>query len=108
MEKLNLNYSLKNILIPDNTSYQAKLIEKIESVLKRMRWKTHFFLNQSKKQDNIKTTHGFKSRLHPQQHPDLEIFEKDLFDIAESIKLRKVKNAFQTTIKKDIENKEIT
>ena len=28
MEKLNLNYSLKNIPIPDNVSYQVKLIEK--------------------------------------------------------------------------------
>ena len=32
MEKLNLNYSLRNIPIPDKLSYQVKLIEKIESV----------------------------------------------------------------------------
>lgn len=48
------------------------LIEKIESVLKRILWKAHFFLNQVKKQaNNIKTTYGFKLRLHPQQPPDL-------------------------------------
>ena len=29
MEKLNMNYSLKNISISDNLSYQVKLIEKI-------------------------------------------------------------------------------
>ena len=66
MEKLNLNYSLKNIPITDNISYQVKLIEKIESVLKRMRWRAHFFLNQSKRQANTKTTYDFKSRLHLQ------------------------------------------
>ena len=38
LEKLNFNYSLKNIPIPDNTTYNLKIIEKIESVLKRMRW----------------------------------------------------------------------
>ena len=109
MEILSFNYSLKNIRIPDNISYQVNLTEKIESVLKRMRWKAHFFLNQSKKQDNIKTTYDFKSRLHPQQHPELEIFEKGLFDIVKSIKFRKVKDAFETAIKKrHTENKEIT
>ena len=90
---------MKKISIPDIISYQVKLIEKIKSVLKRVLWKAHFFLNQSKKQDNIKTTYGFKSKLHPQQHPDLEAFEEKLCDI---MKFRKVKDAFQTTIKKDI------
>ena len=65
MEKLNLNDSLKNIPITDNI-YQVNLIEKIESVLKRMRWRAHFFLNQSKRQANTKTTYDFKSRLHLQ------------------------------------------
>ena len=68
---------LKKTSIPDNISYQVKLIEKIKSVLKRVLWKAHFFLNQSKKRDNIKTTYGFKSKLHPQQHPDLEAFEEN-------------------------------
>ena len=45
MEKINYNYSLKKIPIPSITSYQLKLIEKVESVIKRMRWKAHFFLN---------------------------------------------------------------
>ena len=76
MEKLNLNYPLKNIPIPDNLPYQVRLIEKLEIVLKRICWKALFFLNQSKKQDNVKTTYGFKSRLHPQQLPNLEDFEK--------------------------------
>ena len=63
-----------------------------------MHWKA-LFLSQSKTLDNIKTTYGFKSRLNPQQHPDLEVFEKELFDIVKSIKFRKVKKFFQATIK---------
>ena len=45
MGKINYNYSLKNIPTSSITSYQLKLIEKVESVIKRMRWKAHFFLN---------------------------------------------------------------
>ena len=69
-----------------------------------MRQKAHFFLNQRKKQDNIKTTYAFKLRLHPQQQqqPDLDVFEKELFNTVKLIKFRKVKGAFQSAIKKDI------
>ena len=45
MEKINYNYSLKNIPTASITSYQLKLIEKVENLIKRMRWKAHFFLN---------------------------------------------------------------
>ena len=96
-EKIKLNYSLKDIPIPDDIC-QVKLTEKIESILKRMCWKAHFFLNQSEKQNNVKTTYGFKSRLCLQQHPNVEVFDKNLFDIVKSIKLRKVKDAFQIII----------
>ena len=40
MERRNLNYSLKNIAIPTKSAYHLKLIDKIKSVIKRMRWKT--------------------------------------------------------------------
>ena len=43
MEKINFNYSLKNIPTPSRSSYQLKLIDKIESAFKRMRWKAFFF-----------------------------------------------------------------
>ena len=42
MERINLNYSLKNIPILIKSSYQLKRIDKIESVIKRMKWKTLF------------------------------------------------------------------
>ena len=45
MEKINFNYSLKNIPVPSKSSYKLKLIDKIENVIKRMRWKAQFFIN---------------------------------------------------------------
>ena len=43
IEKVGISYSLKNIPIPSKEWYLIKLIKKIESVVKRMRWRTHFF-----------------------------------------------------------------
>ena len=48
MDKTSYDYPLKNIPIPSKTSYNLKLIEKIESVIKRRRWKAYFFLNERK------------------------------------------------------------
>ena len=44
MEKINFNYSLKNIPIPSKSSYQLELIDKIESLIIRMRWKAHYLI----------------------------------------------------------------
>ena len=75
MEKINFNYSLKNIPVPSKSSYQLKLIDKIESVIKRMQWKAHFFVS-----GNVihcdKESFGFKSKNCPTQIKEPEAFEK--------------------------------
>ena len=65
-------------------------MEKIESVIKRMRWKTYFYLNKETEEKQQKYTFGFKSRHHTPQCNLLEEFEKDVFYIIKSIKFRKV------------------
>ena len=49
MEKLDINYSLKNIPIPSNNSYLIKLIEKIKSVVKQMHLKENFLFKENSK-----------------------------------------------------------
>ena len=39
MEKVNFDYSIKNIPIPSRNKYLLEHMEKIEMVTKRMRWK---------------------------------------------------------------------
>lgn len=108
MERINLNYSLKNIPIPTKSAYCLKLIDKIESVIKRMRWKAFFFLTcnssnaNSNNCDNMKETFGFKSKNHPAQINELKNFEKELLDIIPSIKFRDIRDKFQTKMKNDI------
>ena len=91
MEKINFNYLLKNIPIPSKTSYELKLIEKIESVIKRMRWKAFFHLNKNEVETE---KFGFKSKNFPPQCKELQNFEKDLFNIITCIKYRKSKDYF--------------
>ena len=62
MEKINFNYSLKNIPTPSRSSYQLKLIDKNESVIKRMRWKAFFFLKDNNSNETERETFAFKSK----------------------------------------------
>ena len=66
MEKSNLNYSFKNIQTPTKTPYQLTLTEKIESIIKRMRWKAHFFLNGDNKKMILKQL--LDSNQHTTRH----------------------------------------
>ena len=77
MEKINFNYSLKNIPTPTKTSYQLMLMRKIEIAIKRMRWNAHFYLK--KDTSNIAYTNsGFNTRNYPPQCKELQNFEKRL------------------------------
>ena len=43
MERFNFGYSIKNIPIPTQRQYKLQLIDKIEAVIKRMRWKALYY-----------------------------------------------------------------
>lgn len=68
-KRVTKNYSLKNIPLPTATMYKKRLIEMTESVLKRMRWRAHFFLTRGEKpnkEDNKPDDYyGLNSRKYP-------------------------------------------
>ena len=90
MQKLDIDYSLKKIPIPSNESYLIKLIDEIESVVKQMRWRAHFFLQEKHKSDVRREDFGFKSKITPPQCEHMEAFEKELPYIIPNIKFRSV------------------
>ena len=65
MEKLHLHYSPKNIPIPSERSYKLPLIDKIDQVIKRMRWKDFFYTNKS---EDMEETYGLKSLNCPHKN----------------------------------------
>ena len=67
-----------------------------------MRWKAHFLLDGDDKDNNTKTSFGFKSRYHPPPWTELEHFEKDLINIINNIKFTNIKNSFQKKLRAGI------
>ena len=78
---------MKSIQTPSQESYKL-LIDKIESIIKRMSWKAYFFMKNKVNNDEEprKETYEFKSRYHSSQSKYLEAFEKDLFSITSTFK----------------------
>ena len=95
------NYSMKNIPIPPEKLFRTTLIEKVELLIIRMRWKAHLFESSGKGQSNP-LHYVFKSRKCPPQHKGLIAFENDLLKLIKSVTFRKVRNKFQDNLRKDI------
>ena len=103
---------MKNIPIPPRNIFMIRLIDKVESVIKRMRWKAFFFLNpedanhDSKNDDTLHNPadgkFGFRSRKCPPQIQELKPFEDDMLKMIENIRFRKVTDQFQSKLKADI------
>ena len=100
MENVDISYSKKNIPIPSKYEYKVQLVSKVESVIKRMRWKALEFLGQLK--GDGKKTFGFASRKIPSPVNELSEFENDLWNMVSNIEFKHVNNNFQSQLKHDI------
>ena len=96
------DYSMKNIPIPSRFEYYKNLVHKIENFNRRIRWKAFFILNPSDKTNKEKETFGFKSSYSPPHVKELEMFEKDLYNLISSIEFRQHSNHFQKKLKNDV------
>ena len=104
MEKLNINYSLKNIPCPNKKSYIKSLICKTEDFLKRLRWKAYFFDKKDEIEKNErKNNYGFKTPHTPPSNKDISKFEADLIDLIGKIEYKQPNSSFQNKLEKDIE-----
>ena len=94
---------MKNIPLPSENTYLKCLTEKVENVLRRMRWTANFFDN---KNDNEPATQnfGFKNNKTPPKSPHLVPFEDDMYEIIQKIEFRKVNNEFQKKLARDVKS----
>ena len=103
MEKFNFGYSVKNIPIPSEREYKIQLTEKIEAVIRRMRWKAAFF--DGNVESNVgQKTYGLKSSKTPPVVKELIAFEEDLWKLVTRLKFRRVNCEFQSKLKEDIKS----
>ena len=102
MEKINFNYSLKNIPIPAKDNYIKCFIGKEESLIRHMRWKAVFFdKNENDNELMQGQTYGFNSEKTPPQNSALTPFEDDLYALMNSIKFSQHQSEFQQQLSKD-------
>ncbi len=97
MRQFRFDYSLKNIPIPSQDAYLRNLIEKVENVLKRMRWKVHFFLKGDKISDQ-NNPFGLPSNKTPPTLLKMKSFENDVINLIENIKFRNAENQLKISL----------
>ena len=76
------------------------LIEKVDSFIRRIRWKAYFFDHPDS--SNSTDIYNFKSERCPPQHDGLIPFENDFSEMIRAIKFRPICNSFQSMLKQDV------
>ena len=92
LNKIELDFSQKDIPIPGNFEYQKKLTHSVERILKKLGWAIHFILNPD--DTPKKNTYGFKSHATPPAEAIkvLEPLSKDLTHLVRTLEYRNHKN----------------
>ena len=98
---ITFNYSLKNIPNANKSQYEKLMVESMESLINRMRWKL-FWLKSPATNPNRKETFGFRSAAKAPSDPDLKRFEEDLIKMVTNIEMKKANNMLQEKMNEDI------
>ena len=56
------------------------MVEKVESFVRRLRWKAYHFCKENRTNDQCKNF-GLKTVVTPPQNEDLNAFENDMYDM---------------------------
>ena len=67
-------------------------MDKIDQVIKRIRWKAFFYTNKS---EDTEETYGLKSLNCSTKIKEMAPFQKDLWNLVDKLKFRKIKSNFQ-------------
>ena len=104
MEKVNLNYSMKNISLPTKDSYRKNLILKLKNFIERIRWTAFFFYKNSGSSEQSNVSFGFNSVKTPPKNEHFNAFEKYLYDMVRNIEFKNVKSSFQQQLQNDMKS----
>ena len=102
IQKVNFNYSLKDIPICNKKEYLIKLYDATSKFINRLRWKLFFCNQEDNSPYEYKEENIFKSRKSAPAHDELKAFENDLFNIIKNIKFTTYKSNFQKKLKHDL------
>ena len=107
LEAKNFSYSMKNIPVPTKTSYLKCLVEKVESLIIRMRWKAVFFNSEDSESNNdtfLNNNYRFRSKKTPPQDDLLKPFEEDLIELIRNIQFQSTSDSFLKKLNNDVKD----
>ena len=107
MNKLCFSYSLKNIALPKPDAYLRNLIEKTESLVNRLRWKAHLFINRNSSTQQHERF-GLQSRKSAPIVAELKPFEEELAAMIENVRFRNMNDHFLNSLSRDVKKIEST
>ena len=102
---MDINYSLKSILVACRLTYKQKLYQKLYKFIQNLRWKAYWYskYNDTLLDDNLDKTHyGFPTKNSAPECEKLKYFEHDLYMLVKSIEFRKSQSQFQKNLSADI------
>ena len=123
MQKIEIDYSLKNIPLQTKRNYQMDLLKNLQNLCWRIRWKAlkgwGCFDRPDGSRPTKKETFGFKSARTPKLPTDaeypqidwgkvkpevemLEEFEEELFKLPAKVRFRYFDNPLQRTMREDL------
>ena len=82
------SYSMKSMPLTSEKLCKTILTEKVELLIKRMRWKAHLYENSGLNTSGP-LNYIFKSRICPPQHKDLMQSENELLELIKSVKFKR-------------------
>ena len=99
-----MDYYTENILLPNKNQNLKNMISKLESFIKRLRWKTFLFdfKNNNDQGPQKMENFGFNTEKNPPQRRDLPAFETDLKQLVRSFIFRKYFDPFQAKLTQDV------
>ena len=100
MDKIQFNYSTKNIPCSGKIEYMKKLIQETGKFFHRATWKAHFALDPEAKSSNIRTF-GFRTQNAPPHVKELDEFKNAVIEMIRGVQFRSVTNEFQEKLKAD-------
>jgi predicted GIY-YIG superfamily endonuclease len=104
MNRLNLNYSLKNIPDPSKLQYETELVNKVKTFVKKLDWDLFFKVHPTDTNNPTPNSFGFKSNKgvpYFNELNKLKPFKDALYDLISNIKYRPTTNEFQKGLKED-------
>ena len=91
MEKLEIDFSEKNIPLCSLWSYKRNLLMDIERFKENLRWRVFFFKHP--KHINKRESYGLRTRKQAPSDADLEEFERRLYEMISQVKFRKIRKS---------------